>query len=116
MNIPADVKYVIRQNHQKDYIRAANYINTSNVDACILEHEFGIFGGESGIYILPLINQVRETFNIYFTYYFERTQLCTAHYHTRNCRAISKNNSDEQAGGRFLNQYLRYPCRKDPDH
>jgi glycosyltransferase involved in cell wall biosynthesis len=57
---PADVKYVIRQNHQKDYIHAANYINTSNVDACILEHEFGIFGGESGIYILPLINRLEK--------------------------------------------------------
>jgi glycosyltransferase involved in cell wall biosynthesis len=57
---PADVKYVIRQNHQKDYIRAANYINTSAVDACILEHEFGIYGGESGIYILPLINRLEK--------------------------------------------------------
>jgi hypothetical protein len=31
---PEEVKYVVRQNHQKDYIRAANYINTSTVDAC----------------------------------------------------------------------------------
>jgi glycosyltransferase involved in cell wall biosynthesis len=57
---PDVVKYVIRQNHQKDYIRAANYINTSSVDACILEHEFGIYGGESGIYILPLINRLEK--------------------------------------------------------
>jgi glycosyltransferase involved in cell wall biosynthesis len=57
---PADVKYVIRQNHQKDYIRAANYINTSTADAVILEHEFGIYGGESGIYILPLINRLEK--------------------------------------------------------
>ncbi|GAA4336895.1 glycosyltransferase family 4 protein [Mucilaginibacter gynuensis] len=57
---PDEVKYIIRQNHQKDYIRAANYINTSNVDACIMEHEFGIYGGESGIYILPLINRLEK--------------------------------------------------------
>ena len=57
---PEEVKYVIRQNHQKDYIRAANYINTSSVDACIMEHEFGIYGGESGIYILPLINRLEK--------------------------------------------------------
>src|SRR5688572_1152279 len=55
---PEEVKYVIRQDHQKDYIRAANYINTSTADICILEHEFGIFGGESGIYILPLLNRL----------------------------------------------------------
>jgi glycosyltransferase involved in cell wall biosynthesis len=57
---PAEVKYVIRQNHQKDYIRAANYINTSNADAVIMEHEFGIYGGESGIYVLPLINRLEK--------------------------------------------------------
>jgi glycosyltransferase involved in cell wall biosynthesis len=57
---PSEVKYVIRQDHQKDYIRAANYINTSNADVCIMEHEFGIYGGESGIYILPLINRLEK--------------------------------------------------------
>ncbi|MCJ8210179.1 glycosyltransferase family 4 protein [Mucilaginibacter sp. RS28] len=57
---PEEVKYIIRQNHQKDYIRAANYINTSEADACILEHEFGIYGGESGIYVLPLINRLEK--------------------------------------------------------
>src|SRR6195952_4969514 len=57
---PEEVKYIIRQNHQKDYIRAANYINTSIADVCIMEHEFGIYGGESGIYILPLINRLEK--------------------------------------------------------
>jgi glycosyltransferase involved in cell wall biosynthesis len=57
---PEEVKYVIRQNHQKDYIRAANFINTSDADVCILEHEFGIYGGESGIYILPLLNRLEK--------------------------------------------------------
>ena len=57
---PEEVKYIIRQNHQKDYIRAANYINTSSADVCILEHEFGIYGGESGIYILPFINRLEK--------------------------------------------------------
>jgi glycosyltransferase involved in cell wall biosynthesis len=55
---PEIVKYVIRQENQQDYIKAADYINTSFVDTCVLEHEFGIFGGESGIYILPLIARV----------------------------------------------------------
>src|ERR1700744_3482963 len=57
---PDEVKYVIRQNHQKDYIRAANYINTSEADVCIMEHEFGIYGGESGIYILPFLNRLEK--------------------------------------------------------
>jgi glycosyltransferase involved in cell wall biosynthesis len=57
---PEEVQLTIRQEHQKDYIKAANYINTSDTDACILEHEFGIFGGESGIYILPFINRLEK--------------------------------------------------------
>ena len=57
---PADVKFIIRQNCQKDYIRAANFINSSDTDVCILEHEFGIFGGESGIYVLPLLNRIEK--------------------------------------------------------
>jgi len=57
---PDEVQYVIRQENQKDYIRAADYINTSLADACILEHEFGIYGGESGVYILPLIARIKQ--------------------------------------------------------
>lgn len=57
---PEEVKFTIRQQHQKDYIRAANYINTSEADVCIMEHEFGIFGGESGVYILPLLNRLEK--------------------------------------------------------
>lgn len=57
---PEHVKVVIRQDRQKDYIRAATYINTSDADVCMLEHEFGIFGGESGIYILPLLHRLEK--------------------------------------------------------
>ena len=32
---PKEVKYQIRQENQKDYIRGADYINTSLADACI---------------------------------------------------------------------------------
>jgi glycosyltransferase involved in cell wall biosynthesis len=53
---PQEVKFVIRQNYQEDYLKAANYINTSAVDVCVLQHEFGIFGGNSGNYVLPLLN------------------------------------------------------------
>ena len=42
---PDEVKCVIRQNYQNDYTDAANFINSSYADACILQHEFGIYGG-----------------------------------------------------------------------
>ncbi len=30
------------------------------LNVCIMEHEFGIYGGESGIYILPLLNRLEK--------------------------------------------------------
>jgi len=55
---PEEVKYVIRQDHQRDYLEAVKFINLSGADICLLEHEFGIFGGQNGIYILPLLHRL----------------------------------------------------------
>ncbi len=55
---PDIVKYSIRESHQNDYLKAADFINYS-ADICILQHEFGIFGGDSGVYILPLVNRLK---------------------------------------------------------
>ncbi|MGD9976900.1 MAG: glycosyltransferase family 4 protein [Bacteroidales bacterium] len=55
---PEEVKLTIRQEHQEDYLQAAKFINLSGADLCILEHEFGIFGGQSGVYILPLLHRL----------------------------------------------------------
>ncbi|UII21169.1 glycosyltransferase family 4 protein [Fulvivirga ligni] len=56
---PSEVKLVIHQEQQADYLEAANFINLSGADICILEHEFGIFGGQSGVHILPLIHRLK---------------------------------------------------------
>ena len=56
---PEEVKLTIRQEHQRDYLKAAKYINLSGADICVLEHEFGIFGGQSGVYILPLLHRLK---------------------------------------------------------
>jgi len=57
---PEEVKVIIRQEEQEDYIKAAQYINNSDADICLLEHEFGIYGGQSGIYILPLLHRLNK--------------------------------------------------------
>lgn len=59
-NYPAEVKFVIRQQVLEDYIEAADFINNSDSDACILQHEFGIYGGDDGVYVLSLINQIEK--------------------------------------------------------
>jgi glycosyltransferase involved in cell wall biosynthesis len=55
---PEEVKLSIRQEHQRDYLSAVKFINLSGADLCILEHEFGIFGGQDGVYILPLLHRL----------------------------------------------------------
>jgi glycosyltransferase involved in cell wall biosynthesis len=57
---PAEVKFVIREKFQDDYQRAATFINASDADACILQHEFGIYGGESGVFVLPFLNLLKK--------------------------------------------------------
>ena len=59
---PEEVVMSIRQEEQTDYLKAADLINFSGVDICILEHEFGIFGGQNGIYILPLLYRLEVPF------------------------------------------------------
>ena len=56
----SDVQFVIRQHNRKDYSRAADYINSSNADICIIEHEFGIYGGDNGAYLLLLIATLQK--------------------------------------------------------
>jgi len=58
LTYPEEVKFTIRQESQKDYLAAAKYINLSGADCCILQHEFGIYGGKDGVYILPLLQQL----------------------------------------------------------
>ncbi|MDR7127760.1 glycosyltransferase involved in cell wall biosynthesis [Algoriphagus sp. 4150] len=55
---PPEVKLQIRQEQQSDYLEAANFINLSGSDVCIIEHEFGIFGGLSGVYVLPFLHRL----------------------------------------------------------
>ncbi len=55
---PDEVKTTINQEQLEDYIKAARFINLSGADVCILEHEFGIFGGQDGVNILPLLHRL----------------------------------------------------------
>src|SRR4051812_41919997 len=54
---PPEVEFSINQNVQDDYLKAAEYIN-AHADICILQHEYGIYGGQHGVYILTLLNKL----------------------------------------------------------
>jgi len=56
---PGDVKYEIRQGRKGDYARAAEFVNYSNVRLVVIQHEYGIFGGDDGAYILDFLSTLR---------------------------------------------------------
>jgi glycosyltransferase involved in cell wall biosynthesis len=56
---PPEVKFEIRQNIKADYSRAAEFINYSDVKIVTIQHEYGIFGGDDGAYILDVVDALR---------------------------------------------------------
>lgn len=55
---PPEVGIQIQDGDREDYIRAADELNASKIDAVCLQHEFGIFGGECGDFILSLLSRL----------------------------------------------------------
>ncbi|CAI9404171.1 D-inositol-3-phosphate glycosyltransferase [Pleomorphomonas sp. T1.2MG-36] len=55
---PDSVRVEIDEGRPEDYLAAAEILNSNQVDVVSLQHEFGIFGGEAGDYILPLLSRL----------------------------------------------------------
>ncbi|MDH5354324.1 MAG: glycosyltransferase family 4 protein [Gammaproteobacteria bacterium] len=56
---PPQVRLEINQDLLKDYEVAADFLNVSNVEAVCLQHEFGIFGGQRGGFIVELLANLK---------------------------------------------------------
>jgi glycosyltransferase involved in cell wall biosynthesis len=55
---PSTVMVQINDDRIEDYIRAAETLNRAKIDVVSLQHEFGIFGGEAGAYIVALLSRL----------------------------------------------------------
>ncbi len=51
---PDTVQFQISQDKLNDYRLAASFLNLRNPDAVCLQHEYGIFGGQRGSFIIEL--------------------------------------------------------------
>jgi len=58
-NYPHQVKFRVRQNVQSDYYWAADYLNANQYDAVVVQHEYGIYGGDDGSHILQMIKSLK---------------------------------------------------------
>jgi glycosyltransferase involved in cell wall biosynthesis len=56
---PEVVRFEIEEQDLSSYIRAADFLNISNVDIVCLQHEFGIYGGPAGSHILAFLRELR---------------------------------------------------------
>jgi glycosyltransferase involved in cell wall biosynthesis len=60
LNYPWEVKFKICQNDLNTYLQAADYINESGADVIMLEHEFGLYGGKAGEYVVPFMESIKK--------------------------------------------------------
>ena len=60
IDYPPEVRFEINQYKIDSYIKAAKHINSSRVDVVILEHEFGLYGGEFGEYIIKFLELLKK--------------------------------------------------------
>lgn len=63
---PWEVKFKICQDDLQTYLQAANYINQSEADIVHLQHEFGLFGGKGGDYVIALGETIKKPLVVTF--------------------------------------------------
>src|ERR1041385_1358090 len=55
---PAEVRFEIAEQDLPSYLRAADFLNITDVDVVCVQHEFGIFGGPAGSHVLALLREL----------------------------------------------------------
>jgi len=56
---PGRVRFELAQGDAASYRRAADFLNVNGVDVVSLQHEYGIFGGKAGSFLLGLLRELR---------------------------------------------------------
>jgi glycosyltransferase involved in cell wall biosynthesis len=56
---PPEVRFSVADNDVAAYRRAADFLNSADIDALSVQHEYGIFGGRAGALVLTLLRSVR---------------------------------------------------------
>ena len=66
LSYPWEVKFKINYDSLESYVQAANYVNQSEADFVLLEHEFGLYGGRGGDHILAFIQTLKKPLAVTF--------------------------------------------------
>jgi hypothetical protein len=54
------VKWKIDRDNTEDYVKAAEYVNSSNIQLLVVQHEFGLYGGDYGEHIKLFLEKVKK--------------------------------------------------------
>jgi len=57
---PDEVRFQISQNNLSEYRLAADFLNVRNPAVVCLQHEYGIFGGQRGSFIIELVQHLKS--------------------------------------------------------
>jgi glycosyltransferase involved in cell wall biosynthesis len=57
---PPEVRHRVRRDNLADYLNAARVINADGVDAVSVQHEYGIWGGRDGEYVLDFVRALNK--------------------------------------------------------
>ncbi|MBP2031421.1 glycosyltransferase involved in cell wall biosynthesis [Clostridium algifaecis] len=61
-NYNNDVSFNLNQFDKDDYKKLSDKINNSDIDLIVIEHEYGIYGGAAGEYLLDFIKNLKVPF------------------------------------------------------
>ena len=62
-NYPDEAVFNLQQQRKRDYIKAAAFVNNNpQIDLLIVQHEYGIYGGEDGEYIQEMVKLLHKPF------------------------------------------------------
>jgi len=59
---PPEVIFEITEDNRDDFLSAAEYVNNADIDAVFIEHEYGIFGGDDGNYVLDFALNLKKPY------------------------------------------------------
>ncbi len=109
---PEEVIKIINIENIKDYVETSKFLNDSDIEIVGIQHEFGIFGGEYGEYLLEFLDKIKKP--------------CVTTFHTvlpnppQKMREIVRKISEKSSyivvmtnlGKTLLNEYYGIPKRK----
>ncbi|MBN2237552.1 MAG: glycosyltransferase family 4 protein [Bacteroidales bacterium] len=58
-NYPTIVKRSIHQNKKEEYLQVAELINQGKYDYCHIQHEYGIYGGQCGLFVNLFLTHIK---------------------------------------------------------